>query len=113
MSNQMSKLSKGVSTTWCILATKPPRVFSAFPQAIHHASTVLFKDVESMRSRSWHNKSAYTYGLHGTPTSFTLEGQLAAIEGGEHCVLAPSGLSAISLVSLTFLNTGDDVFDPR
>lgn len=112
MSNQMSKPSKGVSTALVHPSYQAPSGFSAFPQAIHHASTVLFRDVESMRSRSWHNKSAYTYGLHGTPTSFTLEGQLAAIEGGEHCVLAPSGLSAISLVSLTFLNTGDDVLIP-
>lgn len=90
----------------------PPAGFNAFPPAIHHASTVLFKDVAAMRERSWHNKSTYTYGLHGTPTSFTLEAQIAAIEGGEHCVLAPSGLAALNLVTLTFLETGDDVLMP-
>lgn len=89
-----------------------PSGFAAFPPAIHHASTVLFKDVAAMRERSWHNKSTYTYGLHGTPTSFTLEAQIAAIEGGEHCVLAPSGLAALNLVTLTFLETGDDVLMP-
>lgn len=108
----MSKKNYSTSTSLVHPSYQAPQGFSAFPTAIHHASTVLFKDVASMRVRSWHNKSAYTYGLHGTPTSFTLEGQLAAIEGGEHCVLAPSGLSAISLVSLTFLNTGDDVLIP-
>ncbi len=65
-----------------------------------------------MRASTWLDKSQYTYGLHGTPTTRTLEAQLAAIEGGEHCMLAPSGLSAIALISLTFLRSGDDVLIP-
>lgn len=89
-----------------------PEGFAAFPQAIHHASTVLFKDVASMRSRNWQDKTAYTYGLHGTPTTFTLEARLAAIEEGKHCLLAPSGLSAIALVDFAFLKSGDDVLIP-
>jgi cystathionine beta-lyase len=89
-----------------------PEGFSAFPSAIHHASTVLFRNVEAMRSRNWQDKSAYTYGLHGTPTSFTLEGRLAEIEGGKHCVLAPSGLAAITLVDFALLKSGDDVLLP-
>ncbi|PRC90679.1 cystathionine beta-lyase [Solimicrobium silvestre] len=86
-----------------------PEGFSAFPTAIHHASTVLFENVAAMRSSTWLDKSIYTYGLHGTPTSRTLEARLAAIEDGQHCLLAPSGLAAIALVSLAFLKSGDDV----
>ncbi|MFZ6813227.1 cystathionine beta-lyase [Undibacterium sp. Rencai35W] len=89
-----------------------PEGFAAFPVGIHHASTVLFKNVAAMRERSWQNKSAYTYGLHGTPTSFTLEARLAEIEQGEHCLLAPSGLAAITLVDMAFLQSGDDVLIP-
>jgi cystathionine beta-lyase len=90
----------------------PPAGFAAYPTAIHHASTVLFKDVASMRSGDWKDKSGYTYGLHGTPTSFTLEARLAEIEGGEHCLLAPSGLAAIAMVDLALLTSGDDVLLP-
>jgi cysteine-S-conjugate beta-lyase len=86
-----------------------PHGFSAFPTPIHRASTVLFDNVAAMRSSDWTDKSSYTYGLHGTPTSRTLEARLAAIEEGEYCLLAPSGLSAISIVSLAFLKAGDDV----
>jgi cystathionine beta-lyase len=86
-----------------------PEGFAAFPMAIHHASTVLFENVAAMRNSTWKDKSTYTYGLQGTPTSRTLEARLAAIEEGEHCLLAPSGLSAISIVSLAFLKSGDDV----
>lgn len=91
---------------------KAPAGFDAFPAAIHHASTVLFKDVASMRSGDWKNKSSYTYGLHGTPTTFTLEARLAEIEGGSHCLLAPSGLAAISMIDLALLRSGDDVLLP-
>jgi cystathionine beta-lyase len=89
-----------------------PEGFGAFPTAIHHASTVLFKDVAAMRSRKWQDKTSYTYGLHGTPTTFTLEARLAQIEGGEHCLLAPSGLAAIAMVDFALLKSGDDVLIP-
>jgi len=90
-----------------------PGGFAAFPTAIHHASTVLFKDVAAMRSGEWKDKSAYTYGLHGTPTTFTLEARLAEIEGGSHCLLAPSGLAAIAMVDFALLRSGDDVLLPE
>jgi len=106
------KDNRGLNTSLIHSAYVAPSGFAAFPQAIHHASTVLFPNVEAMRNRSWVNKSSYTYGLHGTPTSFTLEGKLAAIEKGDHCVLVPSGLAAISLVDLAFLKTGDHVLIP-
>ncbi|MFZ6871191.1 cystathionine beta-lyase [Undibacterium sp. Di27W] len=89
-----------------------PDGFAAFPVAIHHASTVLFDSVASMRERSWLDKSTYTYGLHGTPTSFTLEARLTEIERGEHCLLTPSGLAAITLVNMAFLLSGDHVLIP-
>ncbi len=90
----------------------PPEGFSAFPSAIHHASTVLFKNVAAMRSGDWKEKNAYTYGLHGTPTTFTLEARLAEIEGGTHCLLAPSGLAAIAMCNFGLLKSGDDVLLP-
>jgi len=89
-----------------------PEGFAAFPSAIHHASTVLFRNVAAMRSGDWKEKSAYTYGLHGTPTTFTLEARLAEIEGGAQCLLAPSGLAAISMVDFALLKSGDDVLLP-
>jgi cystathionine beta-lyase len=89
-----------------------PEGFAAFPSAIHHASTVLFKDVAALRSSQWKDKSGYTYGLHGTPTTFELEARLAQIEGGNFCLLAPSGLAAIAMADFALLKTGDDVLLP-
>jgi len=90
----------------------PPSGFGALQPGIHHASTVLFPNVAALRSRNWQDKSGYTYGLHGTPTSFTLEARLAAIEGGQRCVLAPSGLAAIAMIDFALLKSGDDVLLP-
>ncbi|MDO8653142.1 MAG: cystathionine beta-lyase [Undibacterium sp.] len=105
---------KSTSTTSIIHSDYlAPEGFAALPTAIHHASTVLFKDVAAMRARRWQDKSAYTYGLHGTPTSFTLEARLAEIEQGNYCLLAPSGLAAITLVDMALLQSGDDVLIPE
>ncbi len=90
-----------------------PPGFSALPTAIHHASTVLFESVAALRSTQWKDKSGYTYGLHGTPTTFTLEAQLARIEDGNYCLLAPSGLAAIAMVDFALLKTGDDLLLPE
>ena len=104
--------SKTLSTLLSHSEYQAPDGFAAFPVPVHHASTVLFKNVAAMRSRSWQHKSSYTYGLHGTPTSFTLEARLAEIEAAEHCLLAPSGLAAIALVNLGLLKSGDEVLLP-
>jgi cystathionine beta-lyase len=90
----------------------PAPGFAAVAPALHRASTVLFKDVAAMRASHWLDKSTYTYGLHGTPTSFTLEARLATLEGGSHAMLAPSGLAAIALVDQSLLSSGDTVLIP-
>ena len=90
-----------------------PLGFAAPVVAVHKASTVIFPSVAAMRSRQWKDKSSYTYGLHGTPTTFTLEERLCTLEGGLHCVLVPSGLAAIANVSLALLATGDEVLIPN
>jgi cysteine-S-conjugate beta-lyase len=73
---------------------------------------VIFPNVAAMRSREWKDKSGYTYGLHGTPTTFILEERIASLEGGLHCLLVPSGLAAIANVDFALLATGDDLLIP-
>lgn len=91
---------------------RPPADFEAPAPGVHKASTVFFPSVAAVRQREWKDKSAYTYGLHGTPTTFTLEARIATLEGGQHCVLAPSGLAAMALVDMAFLSAGDEVLLP-
>jgi cysteine-S-conjugate beta-lyase len=87
----------------------PPTTFVAPQVAVHKASTVIFPNVAAMRTREWKDKSGYTYGLHGTPTTFILEERIATLEGGLQCVLVPSGLAAIANVDFALLATGDEV----
>lgn len=91
---------------------RPPKGFDAVAPGVHKASTVIFPNVHALRTQEWVDKSGYTYGLHGTPTTFTLEERIATIEGGSYCVLAPSGLSAVSLVDMAFLQQGDELLIP-
>jgi cystathionine beta-lyase len=91
---------------------RPPEGFDAVAPGVHKASTVIFPNVRALRTQEWADKSGYTYGLHGTPTTFTLEERIATLEGGVHCVLAPSGLAAVSLVDMAFLRQGDELLIP-
>lgn len=90
----------------------PPTGFDAPQPGVFKASTVFFPSVAAMRSREWKDKSAYTYGLHGTPTTYALEERLCSLEGGLQCLLAPSGLAAVALVALAVLKQGDEVLLP-
>ena len=100
------------STTLIHHPYTPPAGFEAVAPGVHKASTIIFPSVAAMHDRDWKRRTAYTYGLHGTPTTFTLEARIATLEGGKHCVLAPSGLAAVALVDMAFLKTGDEVLIP-
>jgi cystathionine beta-lyase len=90
----------------------PPAGFVSPLPGIFKGSTIIFSDVAAMRARNWKEKVGYTYGLHGTPTTFMLEERIATLEGGLHTVLVPSGLAAITLTNLSLLRSGDEVLIP-
>ncbi|CAH2924356.1 MAG: Cystathionine beta-lyase (EC [uncultured Paraburkholderia sp.] len=50
-----------------------------------------------------------TYGRHGMATHRALEAAIAALEGANTVLLAPSSLSAVSLVFIALLSPGDHV----
>jgi cystathionine beta-lyase len=105
-------MSDDLSTRLIHHPYKPPEGFEGVAPGVYKASTVFFPNVQALRSTDWKDKTGYTYGLHGTPTTFTLEERIATIEGGRYCVLAPSGLSAVSLVDMALLRQGDEVLIP-
>jgi cystathionine beta-lyase len=91
---------------------QPPDTWDAVPPGVFKASTVIFPDTHALRSRTYTAKTGYTYGLRGTPTTYTLEERLAALEGGRFCILSPSGLAAITNVNLGLLQQGDELLLP-
>jgi len=108
----MTKKPRKRSTSLIAHDYQPPAGFGALQPPVHKASTVVFADTAAMRARSWKSKAGYTYGLLGTPTTFTLEERIATLEGGVHTVLVPSGLAAITVVDMALLKTGDEVLIP-
>ena len=91
---------------------QPPAGFEATQPPVYKASTVFLPNIAASRSRGPLDRGTYTYGTHGTPTSYVLEQRLCALEGGKHCLLVPSGLAAIACVNLALLNPGDEVLLP-
>lgn len=101
-----------ISTALIHHSYQPPEGFAAPQPGVYKASTVIFPNVAAMRDFDWKDKSAYTYGLHGTPTTYMLEERLCTLEGGLQCLLLPSGLAAIANVALSLLGSGDEVLIP-
>ncbi len=86
--------------------------FASLAVPTYRASTIVFDDAPAYTNRKYRGPDGYTYGLHGTPTTRTLEAQLTALEGGERTILVPSGQCAIAVVFLTCLKPGDRVLIP-
>jgi cysteine-S-conjugate beta-lyase len=91
---------------------QPPEGWAAVPVPVAKASTVLFKDTADLHLPRPRDGQSYRYGLHGTPTSYTLAARIATLEGAAHCLLVPSGLAAVTLPSLALLRPGDEVLLP-
>lgn len=108
----MKKKDPRRSTSLIAHRYEPPAGFMAVPPPVHKASTVVFADTAALRARNWKEKTGYTYGLLGTPTTFTLEERIATLEGGVQTVLVPSGLAAITLVGMALLKSGDELLIP-
>ena len=89
---------------------KAPQYINTVQAPLFRASTIIFENTDALFNRHWTDDYDYSYGTHGTPTTYTLGDNIAQIEGGEYCLLAPSGLSAINLVNSCFLSHGDEVW---
>ncbi|UPT84635.1 aminotransferase class I/II-fold pyridoxal phosphate-dependent enzyme [Bradyrhizobium barranii subsp. apii] len=86
--------------------------FSSLAVPTYRASTIVYDDPQSFARRSERGLDGYTYGLHGTPTTRTLEAQLTALHGGVRTVLVPSGQAAVAVTMLAMLLPGQKVLIP-
>lgn len=74
---------------------------------VHRASTILFDTVAELDAAK-PGLGQYYYGLHGTPTQWSLAEALTVLEpGAAGTMLYSSGLSAVSTALLTVLRPGD------
>ncbi len=86
-----------------------PQLYSGIVNPpVMHASTVLFPTLKALQdSRKVRSGDGYTYGVHGTGTTFALEEAIRDVEGGHRTRLQPSGLVACTLPLLAYLSSGD------
>lgn len=83
------------------------RDFSSLSPAVQRASTVVFDSLDAFVNRKHRQPDGFSYGVTGTPTARLLEDRIAALEGGRHCVITPSGAAALMTVVMGFVRGGD------
>lgn len=81
--------------------------FSCLSPVVVRASTVVFDNFEDFVQRKSRQPDGFSYGITGTPTARLLEHRIAALEGGAHCVIAPSGQAALMTTVMGFVRGGD------
>lgn len=76
-------------------------------------STVLYKDMAQRREVAGHRfDQTLVYGIMGSETHFRLEDMIAEIEGGTRSQIVGSGLAAVTVPLLAFLDGGDHCLMP-
>ena len=78
-------------------------------EAMYLTSGYVQPDAETAARRFAGEEDGYTYARLGNPTVASMEVRLAALEGTEACIATSTGMSAILLMCLGLLKSGDHV----
>src|ERR1044071_8213414 len=90
-----------------------PEGLRSLATPVYRGSTVLFDEAAAASDRWNQHEVGYTYGLYGTPTTLELATRVCELEGGYRTIITPGGQSAISLINLALLKSGDHVLIPE
>ena len=82
----------------------PEEHFGAVNTPVYHVSTVLYPTVEDMKKFT---SARISYGRHGSPVTQSFQEAMCDIENADYCLIASSGLHAITTALLAFLRPGD------
>ena len=78
-------------------------------EAMYLTSGYVQPDAETAARRFAGEEEGYTYARLGNPTVASMEARLAALEGSQACIATSTGMSAILLMCLGLLKSGDHV----
>jgi O-succinylhomoserine sulfhydrylase len=78
-------------------------------EALYLTSGYVQPSAESAARRFAGDEDGFTYGRYGNPTVASFEQRLAALEGAEACISTASGMSAILMMCMGLLKSGDHV----
>lgn len=76
---------------------------------VYHASTILSSSMKEYKNRTG---KKYTYGRNGSPTYDALEQAISNLYDADGCVLAPSGMCAITNSFMAILKSMDHALIP-
>ena len=83
--------------------------YGALTTPIYQTSTFVFDSCEQGGRRFAGQEAGHIYTRLGNPTTDVLEAKVAALEGGEACVAAASGMGAISSALWTIAGAGKHI----
>jgi len=73
------------------------------------SSVFAFKDVDELKRYNEGRSDAYIYTRYANPTTRTAEEKIAALEGGEDCVVTASGMAATFAAIMSVCRAGDEI----
>ncbi len=76
---------------------------------VYHASTILFPTLDAFEAADQGRHPRPVYGRAGTPTHFALEEAVTALEGGDGALILPSGMAAVAVALIAYVQNGDDI----
>ena len=82
-------------------------------EPIYSTSSFVFESAAQAAARFSGDESGNIYSRFTNPTVRCFEQRLAAMEGGERCIATSSGMSAITTVCLSLLESGDEIVASR
>ncbi|GKT26231.1 O-succinylhomoserine sulfhydrylase [Acidovorax sp. SUPP3334] len=91
----------------------PRSVYGEHSEALYLSSSFVQPDAATAARRFAGEEDGYTYTRTANPTVTSFERRLAALEGTEFAIGTATGMSAILLMCLALLKTGDHVICSR
>lgn len=109
MTRPLSNRPLGFQTRSIHAGYDPLTEHGAVVPPIYMTSTYAFPSNSASEAVVSGESDAYLYGREHNPTQALLEKRIADLEGAEACVVAASGMAAISSLFLSLLSPGDEV----
>ncbi|WP_126978911.1 cystathionine beta-lyase [Frigidibacter oleivorans] len=99
----MKTQTLGLETRLTHAGRRPADHSGAVNTPVYRASTILFPDLAALEAKE---SARLRYARRGTPTTHALENAVCELEQADHALVAPSGVSAISVVLMSFAEPG-------
>ena len=91
----------------------PATAWGENSEALFLTSSFVHPDAATAAARFANEEEAFVYSRFTNPTTMMMERRLAALEGTEACIATSSGMSAIMLLVMGLLKSGDHIICSR